>query len=101
MHAHKAGADFVKIFPCARVGGESYLRALKAPLPNVQLIAAGGVTQGTAARLISAGATALGVGEDLIPPQAIRFREGAWISELASRFLHFVRQAREEMKASA
>jgi 2-dehydro-3-deoxyphosphogluconate aldolase/(4S)-4-hydroxy-2-oxoglutarate aldolase len=100
MHANKAGADFVKIFPCARVGGESYLRALKAPLPNVQLIAAGGVTQGTAARLISAGATALGVGEDLIPPQAIRFREGAWIRELASRFLHFVRLACEEMKAS-
>lgn len=101
MRAHKAGADFVKIFPCANVGGESYLRALKAPLPHVQLIAAGGVTQGTAGRLIAAGATALGVGEELIPRQAIRFRESAWIRELASRFLTFVRLAREAMEASS
>ena len=46
----------------------------------------------------SAGAVALGVGEDLIPRQALRFREGAWIRELAARFLNFVRQARAEMK---
>ena len=101
MHANRAGADLVKIFPCAHVGGESYLRSLRAPLPHVLLIAAGGVTQGTAARLIGAGATALGIGEELIPHQAVRFREGAWIRELASRFLTFVRLAREEMKASS
>jgi len=96
--AHKAGADFVKVFPCAQVGGEKYIRALKAPLPHVPLIAAGGVTQSTASSFISAGAVALGVGEDLIPLQAVRFKEGAWIRELASRFLNFVRQARAEMQ---
>lgn len=95
--AHRAGADFVKVFPCADVGGERYIRALKAPLPNVPLIAAGGVTQSTAERYISAGAVALGVGEELVPRQAVRFREGAWIRELAARFLSFVRKAREEM----
>jgi 2-dehydro-3-deoxyphosphogluconate aldolase/(4S)-4-hydroxy-2-oxoglutarate aldolase len=94
MSAHAAGADFVKVFPCAQIGGEGYIRALKAPLPHIQLIAAGGVTQSAAPRLISAGATALGVGEDLIPRQAVRFKEGAWIRELASRFLKFVKQAR-------
>ena len=94
MLAHKAGADFVKVFPCSHVGGEKYIRALKAPLPHVPLVAAGGVTQSTAAQFILAGAAALGVGEDLIPPQAVRFREGAWIRELASRFVNFVRQAR-------
>jgi 2-dehydro-3-deoxyphosphogluconate aldolase/(4S)-4-hydroxy-2-oxoglutarate aldolase len=97
MLAHRAGADFVKVFPCAYVGGEGYIRALKAPLAHVPLVAAGGVTQSTAARFISAGAVALGVGEDLIPRQAIRFKEGAWIRELASRFLSFVRLARAEM----
>jgi len=81
------------------VGGERYIRALKAPLPHVPLVAAGGVTQRTAANFISAGAVALGVGEDLIPRQAIRFKEGAWIRELASRFVNFVRQARAEMHA--
>ena len=99
LAAHKAGADFVKIFPCAQVGGEKYIRALKAPLPHVPLVAAGGVTQRTAAYFIAAGAVALGVGEDLIPRQAVRFKEGAWIRELASRFLNFVRQARAEMGA--
>ena len=97
--AHKAGADFIRIFPCSQVGGEKYIRALKAPLPHVPLVAAGGVTQRTAPYFIAAGAVALGVGEDLIPRQAVRFKEGAWIRELASRFLNFVRQARAEMKA--
>jgi len=96
--AHKAGADFIKIFPCSQVGGERYIRALKAPLPHVPLVAAGGITQSTASEFIHAGAVALGVGEDLIPRQALRFKEGAWIRELASRFLSFVRQARAEMQ---
>jgi len=96
--AYKAGADFVKVFPCAYVGGEKYIRALKAGLPHLPLVAAGGITQSTAADFISAGAVALGVGEDLIPRQAVRFREGAWIQELASRFLGFIRQARSEMQ---
>lgn len=97
MHAYEAGADFVRVFPCSHVGGEKYIRALKAPLPHVPLVAAGGVTQSTAAHFISAGADALAVGEDLIPRQAVRFREGAWIRELAARFLNFVKQARAEM----
>jgi 2-dehydro-3-deoxyphosphogluconate aldolase/(4S)-4-hydroxy-2-oxoglutarate aldolase len=96
--AHAAGADFVKVFPCGLVGGYRYIRALKAPFPHVSLIAAGGVTQSTAQQYIAAGADALGVGEDLIPRQALRFHEGAWIRELASRFSDFVRQARAEMR---
>jgi len=96
--AHKAGGDFVKVFPCSHVGGEKYIRALKAPLPHVPLVAAGGITQSSAAQFISAGAVALGVGEDLLPRQAIRFKEGAWIRELAARFINFVRQARMEMR---
>jgi 2-dehydro-3-deoxyphosphogluconate aldolase / (4S)-4-hydroxy-2-oxoglutarate aldolase len=98
MHASKAGADFVKVFPCSYVGGQKYIRALKAPFPDVPLVAAGGVTQSTAQHFITAGAVALGVGEDLIPRQAVRFREGAWIRELAARFLNFVRQARAEIE---
>lgn len=101
MLAHRAGADFVKVFPCSHVGEESYIRTLKAPLPQVQMIAAGGVTQYTAPRFISAGATALGVGEDMIPSQAIRLRDGRWIQELASRFVKIVRQARAEKVESS
>src|SRR5271163_5132257 len=53
--AWKAGADFVKIFPCVPVGGHKYIRDLKVPLPQVPLIASGGVNQVTAAKFILAG----------------------------------------------
>ena len=57
--AWKAGGDFVKIFPCAQVGGDQYIRALKIPMPQIPLIASGGVNQLTAANFIFAGASAL------------------------------------------
>lgn len=88
--AWNAGSDFVKVVPCDAAGGDSYIRSLKAALPDVPLIAAGGVTQSTAADIVSAGATALGVGRDLIPAEAIRLRQGHRIQELARRFLGFV-----------
>jgi 2-dehydro-3-deoxyphosphogluconate aldolase/(4S)-4-hydroxy-2-oxoglutarate aldolase len=94
--AWKAGADFVKIFPCAPVGGHTYIRALKAPLPQVPLIASGGVNQTTAIRFIQAGATALGIGSELIPREAIDLRQEKRIHELARRFLSMVKYAREE-----
>jgi len=92
--AWKAGADFVKVCPCAPLGGESYIRALKAPFPQVPLIAAGGVNQKTAARFVLAGAVALGVGKELIPKEAVELRKEHQIHELARRFLGFVKEAR-------
>ena len=94
--AWKAGADFVKIFPCGPVGGHHYIRALKAPLPQVPLIASGGVNLQTAGNFILAGAAALGIGADLIPPEAIRLRQETRIHELARRFLNMVKEARAE-----
>ena len=97
MSAWKAGADFVKIFPCVQMGGPGYMRALKAPFPDVPLIASGGVNQQNAAEFILAGAVALGIGADLIQPDAIVQRERDWIRELAHRFLHMVQTARSEL----
>jgi 2-dehydro-3-deoxyphosphogluconate aldolase/(4S)-4-hydroxy-2-oxoglutarate aldolase len=94
MAASKAGADFVKIFPCAQLGGPSYIRALKAPFPKVALIASGGVNQENASDFIRAGAVALGIGRDLIHPDAIKRREDGWIRELSRRYLSMVKQAR-------
>jgi 2-dehydro-3-deoxyphosphogluconate aldolase/(4S)-4-hydroxy-2-oxoglutarate aldolase len=94
MAAWKAGADFVKVFPCSALGGASYIKALKAPFPSIPLIASGGVNQHTAADFIRAGAMALGIGRDLIPPAAIQRRERGWIRELASRYLEMVGSAR-------
>ena len=97
MTAWRAGSDFVKVFPCAQVGGDSYIRALKAPFPQIPLIAAGGVNQQTAANFIFAGATAIGVGTELIPTEAIERRQSERIRELAHRFLGFVKDARQRM----
>jgi 2-dehydro-3-deoxyphosphogluconate aldolase/(4S)-4-hydroxy-2-oxoglutarate aldolase len=96
--AWKAGADFVKIFPCAQVGGPVYLRALKVPLPQVPLIASGGVNQLSAFNFILAGATALGIGGELMPLEAVQRRNEEQIQELARRFIGMVRDAREQTR---
>ena len=100
LTALQAGAvDFIKIFPCAQVGGPSYIKALKAPFPDARLIASGGVNQKTAADFIHAGAAALGIRQELIPPEAIENRNEDWIHELAQRFKRMVKQARHEVES--
>jgi 2-dehydro-3-deoxyphosphogluconate aldolase/(4S)-4-hydroxy-2-oxoglutarate aldolase len=96
MRAWKLGPDFVKVVPCAQVGGDSYIRSLKAMFPDVPLIAAGGVNQQTASSFILAGAMALGIGAELIPREAIRMRQPDRIAELARRFTGFVSSARRQ-----
>jgi 2-dehydro-3-deoxyphosphogluconate aldolase/(4S)-4-hydroxy-2-oxoglutarate aldolase len=98
MAAWKAGADLIKIFPCAQVGGPSYIRALRPPFPYIPLIASGGVNQQTAADFILAGAIALGIGGALIPREAIDRRQDHWIAELARRFLSMVKGARGHLQ---
>jgi 2-dehydro-3-deoxyphosphogluconate aldolase/(4S)-4-hydroxy-2-oxoglutarate aldolase len=92
--AWKAGSDFIKIFPTAPVGGVQYVRALKVPLPQIPLIVSGGVNQLTALEFISAGATAIGVGGELLPLEALTFRQDNRIHELARRFIGMVKEAR-------
>lgn len=94
--AWRAGSDFVKVVPCAAMGGEKYIRALKGPLAQVPLIAAGGVNRQTAPGYLLAGATALGIGEALIPWEAVALRQSNRIRELARRFLNFVEISRRE-----
>jgi 2-dehydro-3-deoxyphosphogluconate aldolase/(4S)-4-hydroxy-2-oxoglutarate aldolase len=99
--AWKAGSDFVKIFPCEHVGGDRYIRALKTPLPQVPLIASGGVSQQTAVSFILAGAAALGVGGELIPKESLHLRQEERIHELARRFTMAVKDARHRMAKAA
>ncbi len=70
LAAWELGADFVKLFP-AEVGGPAYLQAVRAPLPQVKLMAVGGVTLETAAGFIRAGAVALGVGSSLVNKKVV------------------------------
>jgi 2-dehydro-3-deoxyphosphogluconate aldolase/(4S)-4-hydroxy-2-oxoglutarate aldolase len=89
--AWNTGADYVKVFPCSQVGGAAYIRALHGPLPEIPLIASGGVNQQTARSFIVAGATAVGIGAELIPQEALQSRKEDQILELARRFLNMVR----------
>jgi 2-dehydro-3-deoxyphosphogluconate aldolase/(4S)-4-hydroxy-2-oxoglutarate aldolase len=99
LTAWEAGSDFIKVFPCAQVGGDAYIKAIKTALPEIPLIAAGGVNQQTAVNFILSGASAIGVGAELIPPEAIERRQSERIHELALRFTEFVKQARDRIAA--
>jgi 2-dehydro-3-deoxyphosphogluconate aldolase/(4S)-4-hydroxy-2-oxoglutarate aldolase len=92
--AWQAGADFVKVFPCSAMGGASYIKGLKAPLPQIELVPTGGVNLKTAADFIKAGSSALGVGADLVDVEAIRAGEASVVTERARQFLEIVQEAR-------
>ena len=72
MHVYEQGGQLVKIFPCGNVGGPKYIKSLRAPFPQSQLIPTGGVNTANAADFIAAGAFALGVGADLVDAKALR-----------------------------
>ena len=92
--AWQAGADVVKIFPCGALGGAKYLKALKAPLPQIEMMPTGGVSLATAAEFIEAGACALGVGADLVDTKAIRAGQASKVTEAARAYIAAVREAR-------
>ncbi len=92
--AWNAGGDLVKVFPAGAMGGASYIKSLKAPLPQIELIPTGGVTLANAAGFIQAGAAALGVGADLVDISAIRSGQPEKITHAARAFVEAVRKAR-------
>jgi 2-dehydro-3-deoxyphosphogluconate aldolase/(4S)-4-hydroxy-2-oxoglutarate aldolase len=97
LAAWKAGADFVKIFPCSLVGGDQYIKALRRPFPDIPLIAGGGVTQQNAAYYLLAGVSALSVGKELIPRESMLLHKPDRIRELTRRFASIVRSTRARM----
>jgi 2-dehydro-3-deoxyphosphogluconate aldolase/(4S)-4-hydroxy-2-oxoglutarate aldolase len=94
LAAWTAGADLVKVFPASAMGGASYIKNLKAPLPHINLVPTGGVSLKTAADFIKAGASALGVGTDLVDTKAIIEGDDELVAERARQFVEIVKQAR-------
>jgi len=92
--AWRAGADYVKIFPCSAVGGAPYLKALLAPFPELRLIPTGGVTLQTAPDFLKAGARALGVGTDLVNAAAIAEGKPETVTSTARAYLEIVAKFR-------
>lgn len=94
--AWQAGADVVKVFPCSAVGGAKYLKAVKAPLPQVELIPTGGVSVETAAEFLEAGAFALGVGGDLVSLKAIAAGTPEVITQKAREYCALIEKVRSK-----
>ena len=92
--AFRAGADFVKVFPCGNVGGPAYIRSLKAALPQIPMIPTGGVNLQTAAEFLRAGASALGIGGELVSKTALEAGDAATITETARRYKSVIGEAR-------
>jgi len=94
LAAWQAGADIVKIFPCGAMGGPKYIRALKAPFPEIEMIPTGGVTLDTTAEFLRAGACAVAVGSDLIDFKNMAAGHFEVFVERAKHFLVEVAKAR-------
>ena len=74
------------------MGGAKYLKSLKAPLPQIELIPTGGVSLDTALEFLEAGAYALGVGADLVDTKAIAAGHAWKITENARRYMEIVKE---------
>jgi 2-dehydro-3-deoxyphosphogluconate aldolase/(4S)-4-hydroxy-2-oxoglutarate aldolase len=94
VQAWRAGAAMVKVFPCSAVGGASYVKALKAPLPQIELLPTGGVSLTTIADFFKAGASAVGAGADLVDIDKIRAGDFAAVTEKARAYAQAVARAR-------
>ena len=92
--AWQAGADVMKIFPASAMGGAKYLKALKAPLPQVEMIPTGGVSLANAMEFLEAGAFGLGVGAELVDVEAIKAGNPGKITANAQKYLKIVEEFR-------
>lgn len=97
LTAWEAGADIVKIFPAGNVGGPKYIKALKAPFPQIEMIPTGGVNLDTAGDFLKAGACAVAVGGELVDAKLVKEGKFDQIQERARQYLEVVAKAREEM----
>lgn len=94
LTAWNAGGDMIKIFPAGEIGGAGYLKAIKAPLPQIKMVPTGGVSLTTARSFLEAGADALGIGSDLANSAALKQGQDARITEKATQFVQIVKEFR-------
>ena len=96
LAAWEAGADAVKIFPCGNVGGAKYIKALKGPFPQIEMVPTGGVNLETIGEFLKAGACACGVGGELVDMASMKQGRFDAIEERARQFLAAVAKARAQ-----
>ncbi|PKN65959.1 MAG: 2-dehydro-3-deoxyphosphogluconate aldolase [Deltaproteobacteria bacterium HGW-Deltaproteobacteria-15] len=94
LNAWRAGADMVKVFPAGRLGGPEYIKSVRGPLPDIPLVPTGGVDLKSAALYIKAGATALGIGGELVDKKAVAEKKFDRISKSTKAFIKAIREAK-------
>ena len=99
LTAWEAGADVVKVFPCGNVGGAKYIKALKGPFPQIEMIPTGGVNLETAGDFLKAGACAVAVGGELVDAKSMKEGRFDVIEDRARQYLAVIAKARAEMQA--
>ena len=97
LAAWEAGADVVKVFPCGNMGGAKYIKALKGPFPQIEMIPTGGVNLDTAGDFLRAGACAVAVGGELVDAKLIKADDYAGIQKLAEQYVGIIKKTRAEM----
>jgi 2-dehydro-3-deoxyphosphogluconate aldolase/(4S)-4-hydroxy-2-oxoglutarate aldolase len=100
LTAWQAGAAAVKIFPCDNVGGPKYIKALKGPFPQIEMVPTGGVNLNTVGDFLKAGAAAVAVGGELVDAKTLKEGNFEVFTERARQFLAAVEKARAEMRAA-
>jgi 2-dehydro-3-deoxyphosphogluconate aldolase/(4S)-4-hydroxy-2-oxoglutarate aldolase len=98
LTAWNAGADMVKVFPAAQLGGPEYIKAIRGPLPQILLVPTGGVNLQNAGDFIKAGVSALGVGGELVDKKAVKEKKFHIITDNTRAFLKTIREARGSQK---
>ena len=101
LTAWEAGADAVKIFPAGNVGGAKYIKALKGPFPQIEMIPTGGVNLDTIGDFLKAGSCACGVGGELVDAKAVKEGRFDVIAQTAGKYIAAIAKARSEMKSAA
>jgi 2-dehydro-3-deoxyphosphogluconate aldolase/(4S)-4-hydroxy-2-oxoglutarate aldolase len=97
--AWQAGGDVIKVFPCSAVGGAKYIKSLRAPFPQIEMIPTGGVNLETIGDFLRAGACAVAVGGELIDGANIRAGRYDVFEERAKQFLEVIRATRAQKPA--
>jgi 2-dehydro-3-deoxyphosphogluconate aldolase/(4S)-4-hydroxy-2-oxoglutarate aldolase len=94
LQAVRAGADLVKVFPAGSLGGPAYIKALRGPFPDLPLVPTGGVDLDNVADFMRAGATAVGIGSELVSRDALARGDYDEIGRRAEQFVRAVANVR-------
>ncbi|MBD8349920.1 bifunctional 4-hydroxy-2-oxoglutarate aldolase/2-dehydro-3-deoxy-phosphogluconate aldolase [Dysgonomonas sp. HGC4] len=97
-YAQELGAEVVKVFPAGNVGGPSFVKNVKAPMPWSSIMVTGGVepTEDNLTKWIEAGVTCVGMGSNLFPKEVIAAKNWAEITRMSKEALAIIAKARQK-----